>query len=189
MADDDNFDIDIYGDENQDFEQQQDPITSEARQEGSLEINQSQNQTQNDKDTNTNNIVDNPSNGTNFGEPPNEPETEPPVDSYQHQTQPQQTRTDTPTQPAQQIASTSGAPSSQQQQMPRQAPTAQGVKRAAGSDDREVDPGATSALRLGELQWWVTEDDVRGWANQCGCEDEVKEVTFNEYKVNGKSKG
>ena len=65
----------------------------------------------------------------------------------------------------------------------------QGIKRKESSDDRPTDPGATTAILISDLHWWTTEDDVRGWANQAGCEDELKDVTFSEHKVNGKSKG
>lgn len=172
MADDDNFDIDIYGDDNQDFQQEQDPISDEAKQGGST----------------TESGMD----GSRYGEPPNEPETEPRTEpDASHPTNPNagdgsHNYMDSSNQ--QQITSTGGS-STDQVQAPKQAPTQQGVKRKEGGDDRETDPGATSAVRLGELQWWVTEDDIRGWANQCGCEDELKDVTFNEHKVNGKSKG
>ena len=74
-------------------------------------------------------------------------------------------------------------------QLPKQAPQTQGLKRKDGTDDRPLDPGATSALMISELHWWVTDDDVRGWANQSECEDELDEVTFSEHKINGKSKG
>ena len=73
--------------------------------------------------------------------------------------------------------------------LPKQAPQAQGLKRKDGTDDRPVDVGATSALMISELHWWVTDDDIRGWANQTECEDELDEVTFSEHKINGKSKG
>lgn len=72
---------------------------------------------------------------------------------------------------------------------PKQAPQQQGVKRKETSDERPIDPGATNALLVSDLHWWITEDDIRGWANQAGCEDELKDVTFSEHKVNGKSKG
>lgn len=73
--------------------------------------------------------------------------------------------------------------------IPKQAPQQQGVKRKEGSDDRPIDPGATTALLISDLHWWNTDDDVRGWVNQSQCEDELKEITFSEHKVNGKSKG
>lgn len=56
-------------------------------------------------------------------------------------------------------------------------------------DDRPYDPTATSALYIADLHWWTTDDDIRGWVNQCSCEDELKDITFSEHKVNGKSKG
>lgn len=65
----------------------------------------------------------------------------------------------------------------------------QGIKRKESSDERPTDPGAMSAILISDLHWWTTEDDVRGWANQAGCEDELRDVTFSEHKVNGKSKG
>ncbi len=65
----------------------------------------------------------------------------------------------------------------------------QGVKRKEGSDERPVDPGATTALMVSELNWWNTDDDIRGWVNQAGCESELKDITFSEHKINGKSKG
>jgi hypothetical protein len=73
--------------------------------------------------------------------------------------------------------------------IPKQAPQQQGVKRKEGSDDRPIDPGATTALLISDLHWWNTDDDVRGWVNQAQCEDELKDITFSEHKVNGKSKG
>lgn len=73
--------------------------------------------------------------------------------------------------------------------IPKQAPQQQGVKRKEGSDDRPIDPGATTALLISELHWWNTDDDIRGWINQAQVEDELKDITFSEHKVNGKSKG
>lgn len=65
----------------------------------------------------------------------------------------------------------------------------QGVKRKSDSDDRPLDPGATTALLVSDLNWWNTDDDIRGWVRDAHCEDELKDITFSEHKVNGKSKG
>jgi hypothetical protein len=56
-------------------------------------------------------------------------------------------------------------------------------------DERQADPNATNAVLINELHWWITEDEVRGWCNQAGCEEDMRDLTFNEHKVNGKSKG
>ncbi|KJZ79354.1 hypothetical protein HIM_01505 [Hirsutella minnesotensis 3608] len=70
-----------------------------------------------------------------------------------------------------------------------EATSQQGVKRKSEEADRPVDPNATSAVMISELNWWTTDDDIRGWLRKAECEDEVKELTFSEHKVNGKSKG
>ncbi|KAI9653965.1 MAG: hypothetical protein M1829_001114, partial [Trizodia sp. TS-e1964] len=85
--------------------------------------------------------------------------------------------------------STTDDSSQAQPDIPKQPPQKQGIKRKEGHDDRIVEPGATSALFISDLHWWTTDDDIRGWVNQCECEDELKDVTFSEHKVNGKSKG
>ena len=64
---------------------------------------------------------------------------------------------------------------------------AQVLKRKEPSEDAGI--VGTAALQLTDLNWWNTDDDVRGWINQAGVEPELKELTFNEHKVNGKSKG
>ncbi|KAJ5769113.1 RRM domain protein [Penicillium odoratum] len=74
------------------------------------------------------------------------------------------------------------------QQNSADAPAPHGVKRKE-YDDRPSDPDATTALLVSDLSWWTTDDDIRGWVNQAGSEDELKDVTFSEHKVNGKSKG
>ena len=70
------------------------------------------------------------------------------------------------------------------------APTGpRGVKRKETPDDRHVDAGATTALLVSDLHWWTTEDDIRGWVNEADAEHDLKDISFNEHKVNGKSKG
>lgn len=54
---------------------------------------------------------------------------------------------------------------------------------------RPTDPGATLALMISELNWWTTDDDIRGWLKQGGLETHIRDITFSEHKVNGKSKG
>lgn len=180
MADEEAFDIDIYGDEAPDDQP---------------ELQSAENNPTDNTNTNTSTME-----AEKSDQPASKPDTQPDEHSKvnlkheSHVSQQQNSKQDHNVEQsqdaAQQIASTSGS-TGFQVNAPRQAPTQQGVKRKGEgeTDDRDVDPGATSALKLGELQWWTTEDDIRGWANQCGVEDEVKDLTFNEHKVNGKSKG
>lgn len=69
------------------------------------------------------------------------------------------------------------------------APTTAQAAAPKAVDEREVQVGATTALLISELHWWITDDDLRGWANSSKCEEEIKDITFNEHKINGKSKG
>ena len=70
------------------------------------------------------------------------------------------------------------------------APTGpRGVKRKETPDDRSAESGATTALLVSDLHWWTTEDDLRGWVNGADAEHDLKDIAFNEHKVNGKSKG
>ncbi len=72
---------------------------------------------------------------------------------------------------------------------PKQLPRKQGTKRKEAPDYRPVDNGATSAVCISDMDWWQTAEEIRGWAIDFRCEKELKDVTFNEHKVNGKSKG
>lgn len=173
MADDDNFDIDIYGDD------VPDQSYDEHAQAGSE--NTVQGDGGHDPDT-----------GMYNNEGYVETETDAHIDgeSKHTNTEAESQQTGAPSSGAQtqQISST-GTPVQDQFKVPKQAPVQQGVKRKEGADERAVDPNATTAILVSELHWWTNEDDVRGWANQCDCEDEIKEISFNEHKVNGKSKG
>jgi hypothetical protein len=166
MADDDNFDIDIYGDDDyQDPTIQQDTSASNA----------------NTLNANTNGGEPTASANNNKSEGSDQvAKQEPSVDGMNGDAHQDHS--------TQQIASTGG--STGNHEVHKQAPQKQGTKRKQGEDDdRPTDPGATAALMINDVNWWVSEEDIRGWANQSGCEDELNEVTFNEHKVNGKSKG
>lgn len=162
MADDDNFDIDIYGDDS--FQESNTQQDSNAVENNASASNTNANESsaaakpEGSDQSKQNTANENANDGTlNDGN-------------------------------TQQISSTGG--STGNQDVHKQAPQQQGTKRKQGEDDdRPTDPGATAALMINDVNWWVSEEDIRGWANQSGCEDELNEVTFNEHKVNGKSKG
>ncbi|KAF4548511.1 Hypothetical protein D9617_27g044780 [Elsinoe fawcettii] len=155
MADADDFDIDIYGDD------RPEELVPEPADQPPIESK---------KETATTGVQD----YTHHDEAPLEPESEPQMDGAideQHNDRGDQ--------------KTSNAP-----------PTAGQIGLATADDDleekpseQEADPEALPALKLLEVQWWTTEDDIRGWANAAGVEDEITGITFNEHKVNGKSKG
>src|ERR1700712_2524196 len=135
MAEDDNFDLDIYGDDVQDEEQSNQVQTD----------NQIQDQVQN-QDATIGAEDDDRSSGT---AQPNEP---------------------TPTQaPSQQTSSPKSNPIPAKPLVVQSNPS-QGVKRK-GIDERPVDVNSTNAVQLTELNWWVTEEEIRGWCNKAGCED------------------
>jgi len=159
MADDDNFDIDIYGDdaaETGDYQQQAEEYSDtkpngSGQLDGTYDYDQTQEPYSEDIDIKLEHPDHQQSDSANQGQ----------QDYYE--TQPQETSEQT----------------SQQQ----------GVKRKEGHDERILEPGASSAIVVSELDWWINDDDIRGWANQCGVEPELTTITFHEHKVNGKSKG
>ena len=178
MADDDNFDIDIYGDDV--------PEDNASAQGAGNELNF-------DDDYN-----DVPQTGHNGAQENTAVKEEVPQNVKQEHIKQEDKvmsnsnnpSTPLPQREKQQISSTSG--STQYQQVPPRAERIpQGTKRkgADEADHRPTDPGATTALKITDLHWSTNEEDIRGWANQETCEDELKSITFHEHKVNGRSKG
>ncbi|KAK1085907.1 hypothetical protein LTR48_004087, partial [Friedmanniomyces endolithicus] len=56
-------------------------------------------------------------------------------------------------------------------------------------DPQPLDPSALPALKLSDLHWWTTEEDIRGICARALAEPQLQDLSFNEHKVNGKSKG
>ncbi|KAK1057210.1 hypothetical protein LTR12_012991 [Friedmanniomyces endolithicus] len=57
------------------------------------------------------------------------------------------------------------------------------------SSTHSLDPSALPALKLSDLHWWTTEEDLRGICARASSESSLHDLSFNEHKVNGKSKG
>ena len=169
-TEEDNFDIDIYGDGGEDY-QQEEQLESESKPEETIDTNPTSTDTIDQTAGTTDGANDFVSNGET-------PHAKKALESNHEQS----------SDVAQKISSTDDS-TLNSLHLPKQAPQTQGLKRKDGVDDRFVDPGATTALFISELNWWITDDDIRGWANQSQCEDELEDMTFSEHKVNGKSKG
>lgn len=61
-------------------------------------------------------------------------------------------------------------------------------KQGEDSSMVPVDNDATNAILLDQIQWWDTEEVIRGFARGAGVEEELEDIMFSEHKVNGKSK-
>ncbi|KAF2876905.1 hypothetical protein BDV95DRAFT_601318 [Massariosphaeria phaeospora] len=170
MADDDNFDIDIYGDD------------------AGADLNATS--AQPDAGQDDGNAMNTDTQVDGSGDASAEAAVEM-VETADQAVKPEASSNgDAPVVDATQQISSTGGSTSDHLQTHKQAPQQQGTKRKQGDDDNRVtDAGATAALMINDLSWWISEEDIRGWANQSGCEDELVEITFNEHKVNGKSKG
>lgn len=191
MADDD-FDIDIYGDTAEDMPTSTStPHTKDAQGDTKIEDHVEPKTEANEQEEvpqdnhNMDEHAEDHANGaddTNHTEVKHEENAQPSSDSVDFKLEPnhQEDR--------QQIKSTDESGKGAIH-IPKQAPVQQGLKRKEGSDERPIDPGATTAILISDLHWWNTDDDIRGWVNQANCEDELKDITFSEHKVNGKSKG
>lgn len=63
------------------------------------------------------------------------------------------------------------------------------VRPTSSAATAQVDPNATLALKLSELHWWTTEEDLRSFCATAGVESELIDIAFGEHKINGKSRG
>ncbi|KAK0253719.1 hypothetical protein B0A54_17113 [Friedmanniomyces endolithicus] len=157
-ADDDTFEIDIYGDEDQ---PEADPEPYPAHPE-KIAADDSTNNHVNGDDVHTNGheTATSPPNTSN--PPPMNGTTEPP-----------------PPQPSlKRKASDDTSSINNPQASPH--PT---------SSTHPLDPSALPALKLSDLHWWTTEEDIRGICARALAEPQLQDLSFNEHKVNGKSKG
>lgn len=53
----------------------------------------------------------------------------------------------------------------------------------------QTDPRATPALKMTELHWWTTEEDLRAFCSAANAESHLRDLSFGEHKINGKSRG
>lgn len=160
-GEDDNFDIDIYGDEE---EQQQPPQQADGDDfDYNYEETQEQSGHAEQNGQNNDHPVANGGNGTHD----------------QQQAAPHTSNT-----PQHNLKRK--APDDESEDQPQQRPASQ---TPLAADGRPVDPGALPSLKLSELHWWTTEEDVRAFCAAANTEHELRELAFGEHKINGKSRG
>lgn len=169
-TEDDNFDIDIYGDGGG-FNGNDPGDSKHAGDDLDIDIGEPEAQA---KPT-ANNAQQSSSTTT-----PQNPPSHPTPSSHESRA----------THPSQTAPPTNGdhSMSHDQRPTPEGSSAPHGVKRK-DYEDGPSDPDATSALMISDLFWWTTDDDIRGWVNKASAEHDLKDLTFSEHKVNGKSKG
>jgi len=84
-------------------------------------------------------------------------------------------------------------PSSQQSQVKdtseNTAPASKREQSTSMNQLRGRENHPTNALYVGELEWWVSDEDLKDPIMNMGIGAELKDITFYEHKVNGKSRG
>jgi hypothetical protein len=161
-GEDDNFDIDIYGDE----EEQQQPQQQQAEGDDfDYNYEDTQEQTGHAEQNGQSNghPLANGGDGTNDQHASHQPASNTPQQSLKRK-----------------------APDDESEDQSQQRPASQ---TPVAADGRPVDPGALPSLKLSELHWWTTEEDVRAFCAAANTEHELKELAFGEHKINGKSRG
>ena len=178
MADDDTFDIDIYGDDAEDGTQKGE-VESYQQEEGA--------------------------NGDTYGYDGNQEDL---YEDYRGEEYPAQAgaggENDQTRSPTLSHEGPNEPPhhGTEEIQKPSTPSARQGTKRKAESEDygddeqrytkrnsQPAEPGATTALKLADLHWWTTEEDLRSFCAKAESESELKDLSLGEHKINGKSRG
>jgi hypothetical protein len=164
-GEDDNFDIDIYGDEEEQQQQQQQQAEAD---EFDYNYEETQEQSGHAEQSGANNghPVANAGDGAN-----DQWESHQPAPLTSNNTQQNLKRK---------------APDDENEDHAQQRPASQ---TPLAADGRPVDPGALPSLKISELHWWTTEEDVRAFCAAANTELELREIAFGEHKINGKSRG
>jgi hypothetical protein len=182
-GEDDTFDIDIYGDETNEQQEPSRQMHQEQNPEDRLfddddvEYDAPSSHEQNGAGSNNSNNQahqDNTMAGSTQGTKRKADEIE--IDDFQQQQQ----------QNAQQAEQQPSQPPQQQQQ---QMPSGPSNSTPRPASTAPVDPNATSALKLLDMQWWITEEHIREFCRRAKVEHEVRDLAFGEHKINGKSRG